>query len=238
MRLFGVDGCHAGWIVAESDLDLAVCSFHLVRDLSAWMSTLDPRSVLIAIDVPIGLDDEAPRACDQKARQRLGVPRQNSVFSAPCRGTLDASNYGDACMTNRELRGKGISRQLWGIVPKIQSVDRVLAELPAIADHVWEAHPEVTFADLAGSPAGLEAGKATPTGEALRRALLGAYGLQVNPVTVRASIGLAFARRDDILDAAACLLTAKHLADDTVRLYPQSLPEPRDGVGRRMVIAS
>jgi predicted RNase H-like nuclease len=60
----------------------------------------------------------------------------------------------------------------------------------------------------------------------------------VNPVTVRASIGLAFARRDDILDAAACLLTAKHLAEDTARRYPPSLPEPRDGVGRRMVIAS
>jgi hypothetical protein len=60
----------------------------------------------------------------------------------------------------------------------------------------------------------------------------------VHPITVRARIGLAFARRDDILDAAACLLTAKHLADDTARLYPPSLPEPRDGVGRRMVIAS
>ena len=238
MRLFGIDGCRAGWIVAEADLDLTVCAFHLVRDLSAWMSTLDPHRALIAIDVPIGLANAAPRDCDQQARQRLGVPRHSSVFSAPCRGTLEASDYAGACLANRALRGKALSRQLWGIMPKIQSVDRLLAELPALADHVWEAHPEVTFADLAGSPAGLAAGKATPTGEAVRRTLLSAHGLQVDPVAVRASIGLAFARRDDILDAAACLLTAKHLADETARLYPPALPASRDSVGRRMVIAS
>lgn len=65
----------------------------------------------------------AARACDQAARARLGVPRQNSVFSAPCRQTLDSPDFASASAINRRLSGKGITRQLWGILPKIKSVD-------------------------------------------------------------------------------------------------------------------
>lgn len=236
-RLFGIDGCRSGWVIAESDLSIRHIGFELVSDLGAWLSALHPPAVLIAIDVPIGLETAAARACDQAARARLGVPRQNSVFSAPCRETLDSPDFASASAINRRLRGKGITRQWWGILPKIKRVDRLLEQIPSMAERIWEAHPEVTFADLAGSRHGLEPGKATPDGEKLRRTLLAQHGLEIDPVHIRLDLGLALVKRDDIPDAAACLLTARHLASGTARLYPPS-PAPTDRQGLRMQIAS
>jgi predicted RNase H-like nuclease len=52
MRLLGIDGCKAGWVVAEEDLgDLR---FRLVRTAREMFDSLDDKTVC-AIDIPIGL---------------------------------------------------------------------------------------------------------------------------------------------------------------------------------------
>ena len=111
----------------------------------------------LAIDIPIGLlagrrvcDNAARtgrRACDNAARKLLGKHRGCSVFSPPCRETLSAVDYSDACHVNQALTGKRISRQAWSIAPRIKAVDDVIT--PLHQSWVFEVHPEVCFWHLA-----------------------------------------------------------------------------------------
>jgi predicted RNase H-like nuclease len=238
-RLYGLDGCPGGWVVASSSIDLGCVSYAVIadRELSSLLAGLVGTGAVVAIDVPIGLAECEPRACDGAARGRLGVPRQNSVFSAPCRGTLAALDYVEACVINRSLRGKAISRQSWNIVPKIGAVDAVLEELPGLAEQIWEVHPEVTFAELAGTLNGLKAAKKSADGQRQRIALLAAHGLTLDVDEIRATLQTAKVRRDDIVDAAACLLTARRIARGEAIFLPPG-QAPRDARGRRMQIAA
>jgi predicted RNase H-like nuclease len=238
-RFFGLDGCPGGWVVASCSGDLAVATFRGVSDgeIKGFLASLVGTRAVVAIDVPIGLAECEPRTCDQAARRRLGAARQNSVFSPPCRGTLVATDYAQACAINRGLRGRAISRQSWGIVSKIAAVDAVLEALPELADQVWEVHPEVTFAELAATPCGLSAGKKSADGQSRRLELLATHGLQIDPQHIRTGLKTPSVRRDDIVDAAACLLTAVRIARGQATFLPQG-PPPRDGAGRRMQIAA
>jgi predicted RNase H-like nuclease len=226
-------------VAASSSIDLANVTFTLVAEhqLRSFLAPLAGTCAVVAIDVPIGLAEREARACDQAARVRLGAPRQNSVFSAPCRGTLAATDYLQACSINRGLRGRAISRQSWGIVKKIASVDVLLDELPRLAPQIWEAHPEVTFAELAATPLGIRAPKKSASGLGQRLALLEAHGLHLDLERVRLELyGLKVAR-DDIVDSAACLLTAARVACGQATFLPPG-PPPFDVRGRRMQIAA
>jgi predicted RNase H-like nuclease len=238
-QLYGLDGCPGGWVVASSSTELAVVAFGLVadRELEAFLAPLAGTGAVVAIDVPIGLAECEPRACDRAARVRLGAPRQNSIFSAPCRGTLAATEYEQACAINRGLRGRAISRQSWNIMGKIALVEAVLDALPGLAEQVWEVHPEVTFAELAGTPTGLRAAKKSVDGQYLRLELLAAQGLTMDLVRIRGELKTLKVKRDDIVDAAACLVTAARLARGQATFLPPG-PAPHDARGRRMQIAA
>jgi len=227
-------------VVASCSEDLAAVTYGLVPDgeLRGFLALLVGTGAIVAIDVPIGLAECQPRACDRAARRRLGASRQNSVFSAPCRGTLAATDYVQACAINRGLRGRAISRQSWAIVIKIAAVEAVLEELPGLAGQVWEAHPEVTFAELAATQIGIGASKKSVDGQRQRLDLLAAHGLVMDPEQIRIGLkGPRKVRRDDIVDAAACLLTAGRIARGQATFLPSG-PAPRDARGRRMQMAA
>ncbi len=259
-RIYGLDGCRAGWVAASGSADrLELVTFALVPDqeLRSFLEPVVGTGAVVAIDVPIGLAESDARACDRAARVRLGFPRQNSVFSAPCRGTLAAADYVQACTINRDLRGRAVSLQTWGIVGKIAAVDALLEELPRLAAQMWEAHPEVTFAELAGTQRGLSSRKKSADGRLERLALLEAHGLQLDLERVHSELrsksldGVRTelrggslvpdvargAARDDIVDAAACLLTAARLARGQATFLPPGAP-PCDARRRRMQIAA
>src|SRR5688572_19364250 len=137
MRLVGVDGCRAGWVAAASDLaesgDLSPLDFSIQPSFQALMDGLGGGPALIAVDIPIGLPSGSPRddgrrRVDAEARAFLGPRRASSVFSAPCRPTLDAASHREACDLEFRARcgGKGISQQTYRIIPKIKDVDRVI----------------------------------------------------------------------------------------------------------------
>lgn len=240
-RLVGLDGCPGGWVAASCSTEAGqTVTFARVadHDLRAFLAPLAGLSALIAIDVPIGLADSAPRSCDQAARARLGPPRQTSVFSAPCRATLAAADYTQACAINRAQFERAISLETWWIMRKIALVDTLLEDIPQLAPQVWEAHPEVTFAELAAGPRGIGAPKKSAAGLAERLALLQAHGLQVDPDRLRRELpGPGRVSRDDIVDAAACLLTAGRLARGQATFFPQGVAT-RDACGRRMQIVA
>jgi predicted RNase H-like nuclease len=181
------------------------------------------------------------RACDTAARAFLRKPRSSSVFPAPCRATLSAADadYEAACEANSLACGKRITKQLFGILRKIRDVDGVMT--PAHQDWVREAHPEVTFAVLAGSGRGLDSHKRTPAGRDERLGLLAPFFPGFDPEEVRSHLLAAHRLRaadvapDDIVDAVVCLVTAHRIAEQAARVFPSGVV-PRDARDLRMEI--
>ena len=229
----GVDGCRGGWVVAASDRGLSRISFAVVDDLTPLFARADAGDVAIAIDIPIGLSDDGPRACDLAARRLLGRPRGSSVFPAPCRGALAATTYRRACALSRRGLGVALSLECFNILPKIREVDALIT--PARQALVREVHPEVVFALLAGRGAGLASPKRTAEGERLRRRLLRRAAPPFDPVAVRRDLGLSRVCRDDVVDAVACLVAAARIRRGEARVLPAGAV-PRDARGLRMEI--
>ena len=235
MDLVGIDGCRGGWVVATSDASLSTLSFAVVDDLAPLFARAQTDGLAIAIDIPIGLSDDGPRACDLAARRLLGRPRGSSVFPAPCRGALAATTYRRACALSRRGLGVALSLECFNILPKIREVDALMT--PARQAFVREVHPELVFALLAGTGRGLAPPKRTPDGERLRRRLLRRVAPRFDPVVVRRQLGRSRVARDDVVDAVACLVAAARIRRGGAHILPAGVV-PRDARGLRMEIVA
>jgi len=233
LDLVGIDGCRGGWVVATSDPSLSTLSFAVVDDLAPLFARAQTDGLGIAIDIPIGLSDDGPRACDLAARRLLGRPRGSSVFPAPCRGALAAATYRRACAISRRALGVALSLECFNILPKIREVDALIT--PARQAFVREVHPELVFALLAGTGRGLAPPKRTPEGERLRRRLLRRAAPRFDPVAVWRDLGPSRVCRDDVIDAVACLVAAARIRRGQARILPAGAV-PRDARGLRMEI--
>ena len=191
MIVAGVDGCRAGWAVALADLDEILD----VRVVPTFADVLALRPIAIAVDMPIGLAETGPRACDIEARRRLG-PRRSSVIPAPLRPMLEAATYEEA------LAIGGLSKQAYHLLPKIREVDALMT--PRRQRTIVEAHPELCFARLLGHPC--HAPKRTRDGRAERQ-MVASFTIDRPP---------AGAAWDDVLDACALVETARRLVDGAV----------------------
>lgn len=176
------------------------------------------------VDIPIGLFPDRFRQADALARHQAGA-RRSSIFPTPPRGALEAAPYFAANQLSRRLTGSGVSVQAYGLRTKIFEVERWL---PGASRPVWEVHPEVSFATLAGHP--LAAGKKTWNGSALRRNLLA--GAAISLPDDLASAGGAGV--DDVLDAAVVAWSCRRLITGVGRSWPDP-PEPGPG-GRPIAI--
>lgn len=210
MAVLGVDGCRIGWVGVRWDSSVEVMVAPTIDRLVALAG--DVRAV--AIDIPIGLPTEQPRTAERLARREL-PGRASTVFNAPASAALDAADYHAANAANRLALGLGLSKQTWYLVPKIREVRDWLETGPAMP--VVESHPELCFAAMNGGV--LVDGKTTADGEAHRRRLLAAHGLEV---VAERRAGVAV---DDVLDAAATAWTAGRFADGIAERLPA---EPRD----------
>jgi len=128
------------------------------------------------------------------------------------RGLLGAATYAEAVSRAVALSGKGLSRQAFGILPKVQQVDLLVA--PQLQQGVIEVHPEVSFTALAGRP--MAHAKRRLEGLAERLALL----RQVFPdVDVHARARPRGTSPDDVLDAFVVAWSARRwLAGTHVQL--------------------
>lgn len=171
--LVGIDGCRAGWMVASADGSRERFSLRVVPRMDAIFERIDRLGGFVAIDVPIGLSDDDSRECDLAARALLKVPRKSSVFPAPCRVTLTARSYREACDLNARASGKKVTRELFNILPRIREVDLLMS--PSRQRHVHESHPEVIFATLAGPDAPALPPKREADGQARRIEILGRF---------------------------------------------------------------
>jgi predicted RNase H-like nuclease len=208
----GVDGCRAGWIVVHD----GCATVH--PDFAAVLAAL-PDDAVVAVDMPIGLIDEhvaGGREVDRAARVELG-PKRSSVFSAPPRCALAARTLPDA-----RRRGARLTLQTLNLLPRIEDVDGVMT--PELQLRVFEVHPELSFAAMAGGPPVL-APKRSAAGSKERRALLRRAGVCVPERPAGAAV-------DDLLDACVLIWSAHRVADGTASHVPH--PPSRDARGLSM----
>ena len=199
MRWVGIDGCRGGWIAVTIDAQDRR-AFRVVEQIDETAQLCADR---VLIDIPIGLPETGRRACDLEARRMLGSawPR---IFLDVRRPLLAFDDYAAANGWGK-ADGNGISRQLWGIMPKIATVDRFIT--PEAQSEIYEAHPELAFMRLNGG-AVLRPGKKTRDGRALRRELIRAAGFRAIDGWLSQLRG-SKAGADDLLDACALAAAAR-----------------------------
>jgi predicted RNase H-like nuclease len=199
----GVDGCAAGWVAVTLGPDRQPAASTVSTAVAATLDAL-PLTGVTGIDMPLGLLRDGWRDADVLARRALGR-RGATVFAIPPRPVWECATYAEANQACRAATGKGFSVQAWGLRRKIAEADAFRRRAAAAPDgvRVYEVHPELAFAALAGAP--LLDSKHTRAGLAVRRELLAAAGITVPP-------RVAGAAEDDLLDAAAVAWSARRIA--------------------------
>ena len=216
IHVIGVDAYALGWVGVE----LRDGSFGRAMLASTLYEIVVASSgaTVIGVDIPLGMLPDRWRAADTLAADQLG-PRRGSVFRVPPRAVWQEADFAAANRRCRELTGAGLSRQSWALRPKLLEANAIWERHPRL---LFEAHPEVSFRQMAGEP--LAYAKKSWTGQARRRDLLAGHG-----ITLPDQIGPAGqAPPDDILDAAAVAWTAQRMATGKAQSHPDP-PEESDG---------
>ena len=226
--LAGVDGCRNGWIIAfgrswpsHEPLSIEFCpEFKAVLEIT---QTCD----VVAVDMPIGVPDESEiRECDLCAQKALGRQR-NSVFLTPPRSCLEAKTPSEFQTMHQTARGKGAGLPVWGIVPKIIEVNRILEERlsidPRLQERIIEFHPELTWQRISGSFK--LSSKREAEGILQRFGLLeelSAGSLPAFPQKISGKPAI-----DDVLDAVVGIAAAQSFMDRRDRLQRHPTTEPK-----------
>lgn len=227
----GIDGCRAGWF------------FIVLNQRGEFRHGLATRfeeaigavreAGLVLVDIPIGLPGAArpARDCDVAARRAIS-PRGSTIFPAPSRPALEAPDYAAACVANQEETGRRISRQCWGIVPKIREVDGFLR---GATKHppIREMHPEVAFWAL-NDQSPLLTKKKSRAGLEERLAVLERYCPEARACfsDCEAAYRRKDVARDDVVDAMVGAVTASLMP--RLATFPER--PARDGEGLPMEI--
>jgi len=232
----GVDGCRDGWVLAVMDPTRSILDLALLRTFGEVV--IHARGAdLILVDIPMGLpsaDCPVLRRCDTMARELLGT-RASTVFPVPAREAVWAESYPEACRLNRRILGRDLSRQSWGICPKIREVDAVLRLAPRLQDSIRETHPELCFRLLnRGRP--LANPKKGQAGQRVRRELLRGFAVNLDAATrqARRLYRSASLSPDDLLDAVAAAVVARLAAEGKAASVP--LAPERDACGLAMEV--
>ena len=227
--ILGIDGCPAGWYVVQTASSDPITGKVYPRFSDILSET--PLASVIAIDIPIGLNEAGSRQCDELARKALAPKRSSSVFPAPLRPVLRAASHAEASAISRDIDGKGMSIQSFGITRKVQEVDLALEAFP-LHQAVYEVHPELCFTHLNGGQS-MSFSKKKPAGHAERLGILtrvfGDAPRRLVEERVRRDVGA-----DDVLDALVALWSGMRISHGQHASVP-ALPG-HDAHGRRMAI--
>jgi predicted RNase H-like nuclease len=138
----GVDWAGSSWVVVKAGDETDVTTEPSF--LNVWHELGKCEDVAaILVDIPIGLPDSGPRACDEEAATFRGTS-SNTVFSVPGRSIVYEEDYDEA----KEACESSLGSQSWWLLPRIQEVDVFLQRHPDALDKVYESHPEICFASL------------------------------------------------------------------------------------------
>ena len=210
----GVDWASGTWVVVEVTTETIDVGAEPSL-LNVWHEYGD-RANEILVDIPVHLEGEEDRECDQEAKDFLR-PRGSTVFWTPNSDAVRANDYHEAVASNT----RGLGSHSWGLIPRIQEVNVLLDEFENARERVYESHPEVCFKAYYGDD--LPSKKSDAGFEARKECLLKNGGESFQPV-----LDLADERRansqwhhriqsgrvDDVLNAAILALTARESTGD------------------------
>ena len=185
-----------------------------------------PSYEVIAVACNIGLLEshtKGGRTCDREARKLLKFPRSGAVISAPIRSALKATTYAEADRLNG-----GMSSIAYNHLR--QTAELAEAIEPYWQRTVFEVHPELSYYQLNGDVP-MNYSKHGDRGPAERKALL---EKRIPGITQITDARLRGVRKAHLMDAAACLWTARRIAGRAVNRVPEH-PE-WDEQGLRMEI--
>jgi predicted RNase H-like nuclease len=214
MKLGGIDGCSAGWVIASSlDGKYELEIYDNFKSIISNYGNLDR----ILIDIPVGLSSKkAGRTIDAKLRQEL-KNRSSTVFNAPCRSAVYESDDKLARQFNIQTENKSLSIQSLAIRGKIKEVDEYLCENKSDIT-IIESHPELCFKFLNKSI--VQSKKSTPEGVDERLTIIENYDPKLVDLYQRKlkEIKRKHAKKDDIIDAI-CLCLVNKLGSEENHSY-------------------
>lgn len=219
--VLGVDGCSGGWVgvLLSPDAPARVLTAETIGALVELARESAPVQV-VGVDIPIGLPDSGVRTADVLARKAL-PGKSSSVFTTLTRAAWGAETRAEAEEISQRTSGRGVPPYTFALREKLLQVDDWVHTRPAV--RVVEVHPELCFAEMAGSP--ILSKKRKPEGAADRRAALTEQGMAVPPFYA----GSGFAE-DDLLDACAAAWSAVRVATGTARSLPEEPERFSDGI--------
>ncbi len=214
--LAGVVPCPGGWLAATAKLQGITISPEEPQVFSSFLAVLDykPAYEVVALFCPVGLlDDSIPkgRHCDRDARRLLGRPRSGAIGSAPGRTALVFETPEGV----RKDRPGGVSAVGWHLIKHIAEVDTEMA--PYWQRTVLEVHAELSFYQLNGDQP-LRFSKHTQRGREERRLLL---ETRIPGVERILDARIPRVKAAHLLDAAACLWTARRIISRAVDRVPE-----------------
>ncbi len=229
----GIDGCKGKWLAAAlSNQGFEVKLFDDIKEACRYYAEAD--SVLL--DMPIGLPESPNEIRPEPELRKQLKGKSSSVFNVPCRQASVELTYLEASRVNLEVLGKKLSRQTFGIIPKIREVDVFLEQNPRWKNRLVESHPEYCFALLNnGSP--ILSNKMTREGSLQRLEILSKYYPDIFLLlkAFRLKYPGLTNKTDDLLDAAALSLVGA-IALETGFYSVPAIPYV-DGRGIKMQIA-
>lgn len=218
----GVDAYRGGWVGVVLH-DGAFAGIHVADRLGALVDAIGDTAA-IGVDIPLGLMESGTRGTDVAARTLLGR-RRSTIFEIAPRSCWDEPDHATASALSRQLMGKGMSIQSWGLKTKLLDANTVY---DAGAAPLWEAHPELSFQQMG---LGFEDGtKKTWRGQRARLRVLAAHGIEL-PEDLGAA---AHVPADDVLDAAAVSWSAARIAAGQAYCVPD--PPQLNERGQRLAI--
>ena len=182
---------------------------------------------LVLVDIPIGLDinlKKGGRIVDKLARKEL-LTNKSSIFNAPSRLVLEATNYEEANKINKN-KGMGLSKQSWNLVKKIKEVDDFIRNSNKTI--IFESHPEIIFQVMKRDKVSTK--KKNDEGIIERRNLLEKNGFNKVFLERNLSAKDSFYKKDDFIDACSLFWSANRAIAKTEVKIPNDIVLDSEGI--------
>jgi len=223
--MMGIDGCKKGFMIALLK-DLKLSFSHVVE-----LSSIVDYEGLILVDVPLGcvnsIDQCRPEPCLRKHMKK----KASSVFNAPALQCFEVSSYEDVNRVNREVLGKGISKQTFHIMPMIKTVNDFVLKYPHLNIH--ESFPEFVFMIMKGDVCVYS--KHTKAGIDERVSILKSKLPEVGPQLDHALSAFPSAFHQDIVDASSLAICAYLIDKNGRRTIPHAFETNAQGIEMKVV---
>lgn len=234
----GIDGCRAGWVAVNiTDEGFEVELYKGFEEIFSKYSDSDS----ILVDMPIGLP-ESIKDIRPDAEARSYLPgRTSCIFNTPCRQSVYTEDYFEASSINKQVLGKGLSKQSFAICNQIREIDEMLEKLPEYKGKIKESHPEICFAILSSEGKYIEPiyeSKHTEEGQFIRIRVLEQYYDKTAEFVVYISEHPKLGKiMDDCIDALCLAVTGMMGLKNGFKTIPDNPALDRHGLAMQMVYA-